>query len=71
MDFYAGSHYLGMHFFWWLVWIILLFWIFVIPYNIPYQRFKKDSPLEVLNKRFALGEINNEEYLAKKKLLEK
>jgi putative membrane protein len=41
-----------------------------MPYNIPYQRYKKDSPLDILQKRFASGEITNEEYQEKKKILE-
>lgn len=61
----------GMHFFWWFVWIIILIWIFAIPYDIPGQRLKKDSPLDILKKRFALGEIDNKEYQEKKNLLKK
>jgi len=44
------------------VWGILLFWIFFTPYNIPGQRIKKDSPLDILQKRFASGQINNQQY---------
>jgi putative membrane protein len=50
--------------------MILLLWVFAIPYNIPGQRAKKDSPLDILKKRFALGEINKEEYVEKKKLIQ-
>jgi putative membrane protein len=60
----------GMHLIWWIVWIFLLFWIFALPYNIPGQRMKRDSPLDILQRRFALGEITNEEYQEKKKILE-
>jgi putative membrane protein len=60
----------GMHLMWWLIWIILLLWIFAIPYDIPGQRKKKDSPLDILKKRFAAGEITTEEYQEKKKILE-
>ena len=59
-----------MHLIWWFVWIILLFWIFAIPYDVPGQRSKKDTPLDILKKRYASGEINNEEYQEKKKILE-
>lgn len=61
----------GMHFFWWCVWIILLVWVFILPFNIPGQRLKKDSPLDTLKKRLASGEIDNDAYQEKKKLLEK
>ncbi len=60
----------GMHLIWWIVWIFLLFWIFALPYNIPGQRMRKDSPLDILQRRLALGEITNEEYQEKKKILE-
>jgi len=68
--FYDGYHFWGMHLMWWFVWIILLFWIFATPYDIPGQRRKKNTPLDILKKRYASGEINNEEYQEKKKILE-
>ena len=67
---YDGYHFWGMHLIWWFVWLIFLFWIFALPYNIPGQRMPKDSPLDVLKKRFASGEIKAEEYQEKKKILE-
>lgn len=55
----------------WFIWGIFIFWIFFLPYNIPGQRRKKDSPLDILQKRFASGLITNEEYhKEKKKILE-
>ena len=68
--YYDGYHFWGMHLIWWFVWIILLIWIFAIPYPVPFQRMKKDSPLDILQRRFAAGEIANEEYQEKKKILE-
>ncbi len=67
--FYSNSYW-GMNFIWWIIWMIIIFWIFATPYNIPGQRTKKDSPLDILQKRFASGQINNEEYQEKKKILE-
>jgi len=49
---------------------MLIFWIFATPYDIPGQRKRKDSPLDILQKRFASGEIQNEEYQEKRKILE-
>lgn len=69
MDGYEGYHFWGMHFFWWILWVLMLIWIFATPYNIPGQKLKKDSPLDILKKRFALGEIDIEEYLETKKIL--
>lgn len=58
-----------MNFIWWFLWIIVLIWIFAIPYNIPGQRTQKDSPLDILKKRFASGEITKEEFQEHKKIL--
>jgi len=59
-----------MNMIWWGIWIIMIFWIFATPYNIPGQRMKNDSPFDILRKRFAAGEITNDEYQEKKKILE-
>ncbi len=65
------NYYWGMNFVWWSVWMVIIFWIFLTPYDIPGQRRRKDSPLDTLNKRFASGEINNNEYLEKKGMIER
>ena len=67
---HQGYHFGGMHFFWWIFWIIIIIWIFATPYDLPGQRTKTESPLEILKKRFAKGEITKEEYDQKKKVLE-
>ena len=59
-----------MNMIWWVIWIIMIFWIFATPYNIPGQRMKNDSPFDILRKRFAAGEITNDEYQEKKKIPE-
>lgn len=68
---YNGYHFGGMHFIWWILWMILLIWVFATPYNIPGQRNKKDSPLHILQKRLASGEITSEQYHEKRKLIDK
>ena len=65
-----NGNYWGMGLIWWFVWIIMLLWIFAVPYNIPGQRYKKDSPLDILQMRFASGQISNEQYQEMKKTLE-
>ena len=67
---YDGYHFWGMHLLWWFVWVILIFWIFATPYEIPGQRRKRDSSLEILKKRYASGQIKKEEYLEMKRILE-
>ncbi|MGA9211834.1 SHOCT domain-containing protein [Kaistella sp.] len=60
----------GMHLIWWFVWIVFIFWIFFTPWYIPGNRRNIDSPLDILKKRFASGEISKEQYLEQKKILE-
>ena len=70
MHMYDGYHFWGMHLTWWFIWALLFFWIFATPYDIPGQRKRKDSPLDILKKRFATGQITTEEYQEKKNILE-
>jgi putative membrane protein len=67
---FYSNYFGGMHFIWWFMWAIMIFWIFALPYDIPGQRNKKESPLDILKIRFAKGEINIQEYHEKKKILE-
>lgn len=68
--FYYGNFW-GMNLVWWFIWMILIFWIFATPYDIPGQRNKKrGSALDILQQRFASGKISNNEYQEKKKILE-
>jgi putative membrane protein len=60
----------GMHLFWWFIWVFLLIWIFATPYDIPGQRSRRLSPLDVLKLRFANGQISSEEYKNSKAILE-
>lgn len=66
-----GDHFWGMHWLWWILWILFLIWIFFTPWSIPGERRNADSPLDILKKRYARGEINQEEYQERKKTLEK
>ena len=68
--YYDGYHFWGMHLIWWFVWIMFIFWIIATPYKIPRQQKKKNSPLDVLQMRFASGQITSVEYEEKKKILE-
>ncbi len=68
---YEEYEFWGMHFFWWIFWIIVIIWIFATPWDIPGQRRRRDTPLNILKKRFAKGEITKEEYEEMKKTLGK
>ena len=71
MHMYDGYHFWGMHLIWWFIWIFFLIWIFATPWDIPGQQRKKDSPIDILKKRFASGQITKEQYLDQKVVLEK
>jgi putative membrane protein len=68
--FYDGYQFWGMHLLWWFIWISFIFWVFATPYDIPGQRKRKDSAMDILQKRFASGQITNDEYQEKRKILE-
>ncbi len=68
--FYDGYHFGGMHLIWWFVWMAIIFWIFATPYDIPGQMKRKDSAFDILQKRFASGQITNMEYQNQKKILQ-
>ncbi len=66
---YDGYHIWGMHLTWWFVWAILLVWIFATPYDVPFQRTKKNSAMDILKKQYAAGQITRAEFLEKKDIL--
>jgi putative membrane protein len=68
--FYNGYQFWGMDIIWWGVWLFLLFWIFATPFSIPGERKKKDTPLDILKKRFAAGQISEHEFRVNKKTIE-
>lgn len=65
-----NGHFGGMHFIWWIIWLIILIYIFIRPQDIPFRTSKKNNPLQILKKRFANGDISKEEYMESKKILE-
>lgn len=66
---YEGYHFWGMHLMWWFIWGGMLLWIFTMPYAIPGQRWQRNSSLDTLQQRFASGEISEEEYKERRKIL--
>lgn len=66
---FYNNYYGGMDIIWWFIWMVMIFWIFATPYDIPGQRRRKDAPLDILQKRFASGQITNEEYQESKRIL--
>jgi putative membrane protein len=66
---FYNNNFWGMDLIWWFIWMVMIFWIFAVPYDIPGQRRRKESPLDILKKRFAAGEITNDEYQERKNIL--
>ncbi len=59
---YDGCRLSGMHLIGWVIWVMFLLTIFVSPYDISGQKNQRKSPLDILNHRFASGQITNEAY---------
>ena len=66
---FYDHHVIGMHWIWWLivVGIILLVVFNVIPYRSKTEL--QDDAMEILMKRFARGEIEQEEFDERKRIL--
>ncbi len=67
---YENYHLGGMHLIWWFVGVVILILIFAFLYSSPAQSSKKDTPLDILKRRLALGEISKDDFHEKKKMLE-
>lgn len=58
---YASGPYWGMHLFWWAFWIFAMVGVF--GYNVPERaRVNSLDPHAILKRRFAKGEITQDEY---------
>jgi putative membrane protein len=62
----------GMHLIWWLFWIALIVgFVFLLR---PLRRYQphaeRERPLEILQRRYAAGEITTQEYEERKERLE-
>lgn len=57
----------GMHLFWWIFWILAIVVLFSFATPVPKGRGKaSETPLEILQRRFARGEIDAAEYEERK-----
>lgn len=68
-----GWAFWGMHLLWWLFWIVMivaLFSLFSLFTPVPRGR-RRDTPLELLQRRYAAGEITSAEYEECKTRLER
>lgn len=59
-------YYWGMYGYWWIFWIFI--WILLLVFLIPARRSmwtsyrQLETPLQLLQRRYAAGEITSEEY---------
>lgn len=61
-----GYYWGGMHTYWWVFWVLL--WICFFSFMIPVRRTnwsryrQMQTPLQLLQQRYAAGEVTSEEY---------
>ncbi len=67
---HIGGGFWGMHFFWWLFWVAAIVLLFspLTPVS-PGRR--RETPLQVLQRRYATGEVSTVEYEERKTVLER
>lgn len=53
---------LGMHWIWWLSWLAFMISFLILSYNANRKNNNTESPIDILRKRFAKGEITREEF---------
>ncbi len=62
----------GMHVLWWLFWIVLIVVAVVAFTSEPERRARRrETPLDLLQRRYAAGEITQNEYEERKRTLER
>ncbi len=69
MHFIDGGWFWGMHLFWWLFWLVLIAAFFALMTPVPRKQ-ARETPLEILQRRYAAGEISTDEYAERKNRLE-
>ncbi len=72
--FYEGGYFMGgMHWVWWIFWLVLIGVIVFYGWGRPSEprRRRRETPHEVLKRRLANGEISAEEYQKRKALLDR
>lgn len=70
--YHGDGFFFGVHMFWWLFWLVLavIFFIFLVRVSDRQARKYWEPPLELLQHRYAAGELSTEEYQERKKRLQ-
>jgi putative membrane protein len=67
----GGSFMGGMHFLWWIFWLLVVGGIVFYVWGRPGQERQRESAHELLQRRLASGDITAEEYEKRKALLDR
>ena len=59
----------GMHWGWWIVWIAVVVVLVALLMRNGASRGRRDTPLDILERRYANGEISTEDYEERKERL--
>lgn len=65
-----GGWFWGMHLFWWLFWFLIIGTFFSLLTPVPRHKVR-ETPLQILQRRYAAGEISTAEYEERKQRLER
>ncbi|HZP94615.1 MAG TPA: SHOCT domain-containing protein [Burkholderiales bacterium] len=56
-----GLWFFGMHALWWVFWVVVI--VALVAFVLPgWNRGERETPLEILKRRYAAGEISKDEY---------
>ena len=72
--FYDGGYYMGgVHGLWWLFWVVLIGMLVFYGWRRPggQRRRPSETPIEVLQRRLANGDITPDEYEKRRALLDR
>lgn len=64
-----GFWFFGMHAFWWVFWLVVVVAIIYLLLSAGQRQERGQSAREVLDRRYAAGEISTQEYEERKKKL--
>lgn len=67
---YDGWGIFGMHGLWWIFWIVVIVALLFFFPRPNQTRRRRDGALELLQRRYAAGEISREEYEERKRTIE-
>lgn len=70
MHYIDGGWFWGMHILWWIFWILIIVTFFGLATPVPRHKVR-ETPQQILQRRYAAGEISSEEYEERKGKLDR